>query len=402
MKRPPLPRNVIVVSWVSFFQDAASDLLYPVLPLFIVGVLGAPPIVLGLIEGVAEGTASVLKAVSGRLADRMRRKPLIFFGYGLSGVSKPLMGLAGLGSVTAAIGVLGGWPLVLASRFADRVGKGIRTSPRDALIADDTPPEMRGRAFGFHRAADSAGAVLGPLLGLMFFLLLGHKIRPLFFIAFVPALVSVSLIGFIKDTRGAVPAKPQGDKSYADLGSDFWKVLAFVGAFGLFNFSDTFLLLRARELHFSFISVILVYAAFNVTYSLLSYPAGSLADRVPKRLVFGAGLLVFAAAYIALGLITTAAWVWVLLPLYGCYSALTDGVGKAWVAGMLPSDKRGSGIGLFHGVYGGSVLIASLWAGAFWGHTGRGPLLVSGVAAFAIGTVMLLSRRFLTMKTAAV
>ena len=166
-----LPRNVVVLSWVSFFQDAASELIYPVLPLFITGTLGAPPSVLGLIEGVAEGTASVGKALSGRLADRSRRRPLIALGYGISSAAKPLIGLAAA------------WPLAMVGRFVDRVGKGLRTSPRDALLAADTPPEIRGRAFGFHRAADTAGAVVGPLLGLALYEALDHRLRPLFFVA---------------------------------------------------------------------------------------------------------------------------------------------------------------------------------------------------------------------------
>src|SRR3954468_23659677 len=186
--RPRLPRNVKVLSAVSFFQDAASDLIYPVLPLFVTQTLGAPPAVLGLIEGIAEGTAAVSKAVSGRLSDRFRRKPLITAGYSISAVAKPLIAAAGP------------WGVVLTSRFIDRVGKGIRTSPRDALIASDTPPEIRGRAFGFHRAADSAGAVGGPLLGLGLYELLNHHLRPLFLLAAIPAVLSVACIALVRET----------------------------------------------------------------------------------------------------------------------------------------------------------------------------------------------------------
>src|SRR4051795_9825989 len=183
-----LPRNIRVLSLVSLLQDAASELVYPVVPLFVTSVLGAPPSVLGLIEGVAEGTAAVGKAVSGRLADRFRRKPLITAGYSISALGKPLIAAAGP------------WGVVLTARFIDRVGKGIRTSPRDALIASDTPPEIRGRAFGFHRAADSAGAVVGPLLGLVLFELLDHELRPLFVFAAIPAFLSVLCIAFVRET----------------------------------------------------------------------------------------------------------------------------------------------------------------------------------------------------------
>lgn len=220
-----LPRNVKVLSWVSFFQDAASELLYPIFPLFITVTLGAPAAALGVIEGIAEGTASVGKAVSGRLADRFRRRPLIGLGYGLSSVAKPLIGLAGA------------WPVALAGRFVDRVGKGVRTSPRDALLAGDTPPEIRGRAFGFHRAADTAGAVVGPLLGLALYEAFDHQLRPLFFVAAVPAAISVALILLVREHAppgtpavaggravagegaGAVPAAAPAGRSGAPTGS---------------------------------------------------------------------------------------------------------------------------------------------------------------------------------------
>ena len=193
-----LSHNVHVLSGVSFFQDAASEMLYPVLPLFITGVLGAPPAVVGLIEGLAEGTASILKAVSGRLADRWRRKPLIAAGYSLSSVSKLLIGFAYA------------WPLVLVARVADRTGKGIRGAPRDALIADDTPQADRGRAFGFHRAADTFGAVVGPLIGLALYYALDQEMRPLFFVAFIPAAISVGLIGVrARAAHGRITSGPR-------------------------------------------------------------------------------------------------------------------------------------------------------------------------------------------------
>ena len=198
-----LPANVIVLSWVSFFQDAASEMLYPVMPLFLTGVLGAPVAVVGLIEGVGEATASVMKVVSGRLADVRRRRPLVAVGYGVSSITKPMIGLAQA------------WPFVLLARFVDRTGKGIRTSPCDALIADDTPAHQRGRGFGFHRAADTAGAVCGPLIGLGLYELLGGRqsdLRPLFFLAAVPALVSVALVAFVREATTPRPARHAGSQ----------------------------------------------------------------------------------------------------------------------------------------------------------------------------------------------
>jgi len=377
--RPPLPRNVRVLSAVSFFQDAASEMLYPVLPLFITGTLGAPPAVLGLIEGVAEGTASAMKAVSGRLSDVWRRRPLVASGYAISSLSKPLIGLAG------------GWPLVLAARFTDRVGKGVRTSPRDALLAVDTPPEIRGRAFGFHRAADTAGAVVGPLIGLGLYYALDKHLRPLFFVAFVPAAISVALIALVRE--GAHPRDgddPPARTAAADLSRHYWRVVAFLALFGIANFSDALLILRAKELGLSFASIVLVYTLYNLVYSLLSYPAGALSDRVPRRWVFAAGLGVFAVAYVGLGLVRSPGWVWLLLPLYGAYTALTDGVGKAWVSDLLPARSIGTGLGYFQGIAGGAALLAGVWAGLAWGEAGRLPLIASGAVAgcLAIGLVL--------------
>jgi MFS family permease len=374
-----IPRNVRVLSAVSFFQDAASEMLYPVMPLFLTAVLGAPPSVLGLIEGVAEGTASVGKAVSGRLADRFRRKPLVALGYGISSLAKPVIGLAQ------------GWGVVLGARFTDRVGKGLRTSPRDALIAADTRAEIRGAAFGFHRAADTAGAVAGPLIGLALYEALDHRLRPLFFVAFVPAAISVALIALVREHPPPVPRpldEPRGAPLRA-LPRRYWRVTAVIALFGLVNFSDAFIILRASDLGLGFVAIILAYVLYNVAYAGLSYPAGSLSDRVPRRLVFAVGLAVFAAAYVGLGLAGSPGWVWLLLPLYGAYTALTDGVAKAWVADLLPAHAMGTGLGLYQGLAGGCALIAGIWAGLAWGHDGSVPLVVSGCVA--AGAALLLA-----------
>jgi MFS family permease len=377
-----LPRNVRVLSAVSFLQDAASDLIYPVLPLFITQTLGAPPAVLGAIEGVAEGTAAIGKAVSGRLADRFRRKPLIAIGYGISALGKPLIALAGA------------WPLVLGARFVDRVGKGIRTSPRDALIAADTPPEDRGRAFGFHRAADSAGAVAGPLLGLGLYELLDHRLRPLFLLAAIPALASVACIAWVRehppgeDPPNATPATARPWIPLRELPRGYWRVVGFLALFALLNFSDALVLLRASDLGLGFASIALVYALYNTVYSALSMPAGIVSDRVSRRAVFVAGLVPFAVAYIGLGLADSSGWVWALMPIYGAFTALTDGVARAWVADLLPAHAMGTGIGVYQGLTGVGALVAGVWAGLAWGDGGQVPLLVSGTGAAIIALAL--------------
>lgn len=386
-----LPRNVKVLSWVSFFQDAASEMLYPVFPLFVTGVLGAPAAALGLIEGVAEGTASAMKAVSGRWADRARRRPLIALGYGISSAAKPLLALAQA------------WPFAMACRFADRVGKGVRTSPRDALLAADAPPEIRGRAFGFHRAADTAGAVVGPLLGLALYEALDEEFRPLFLIAAIPAFVSVSLIWLVREGPRPAPA-PQPvapDVPAGALPRRYWQLVLVLAGFGLMNFSDALLILRASELGLGFEEVILVYALFNATYAALSFPAGAISDRLPRRVVYGTGLLIFSAAYIGLGVVDDAAWVWVLLPLYGGYTALTDGVGKAWVGDLLPSEALGTGLGYFQAIAGGCALAASTWAGLAWDGDGQLPLVISGVVVGGLAVALLVGGRRLDVRPTA-
>lgn len=379
-----LPRNVKVLSAVSFLQDAASDLVYPVLPLFITQTLGAPPAVLGLIEGVAEGTAAIGKVVSGRLADRFRRKPLITLGYSISALGKPLIAAAGP------------WGVVLVARFVDRVGKGVRTSPRDALIAADTPPEIRGRAFGFHRAADSAGAVAGPLIGLGLYEALGHQLRPLFLLAAIPALLSVGCIRFVREHPPPDgPHFPEAKPAVAlrELPRGYWRVVALLVLFAVVNFSDALVLLRAADLGLGFVGITLAYALYNLVYSALSLPAGIVSDRRSRRTVFVVGLVPFAAAYVGLGLASSAAWVWVLLPLYGAFTALTDGVARAWVADLLPERALGTGIGVYQGLTGLGALAAGIWAGLAWGHDGRLPLIVSGAGAAVIAVALLADSR---------
>jgi MFS family permease len=373
-----LPRNVLVLSWVSFFQDAASELLYPVLPLFLTVTLGAPASVVGLIEGVAEGTAAVGKAVSGRLSDRFRRRPLIGLGYGISSLAKPLIGLAQ------------GWGLVLGARFLDRVGKGVRTSPRDALIAAETTPEIRGRAFGLHRAADTAGAVVGPLLGLALYELFDHQLRPLFFFAAIPAAVSVGLIALVREHPPPPGAPPPQYVPLRSLPHRYRRVVAFLAVFGLVNFSDALLILRAHDLGLGFAGIVLAYALYNAIYAALSYPAGAVSDRVARSRVFGTGLFCFAAAYLMLGLASGPGWVWPALAIYGGYTALTDGVSRAWVADLLPREALGTGVGVYQGLTGACALVAGIWAGLAWGQDGSTPLLISGavVGVLAIGLAL--------------
>ncbi len=360
-----LTRNVYVVSLVSFFQDAASELLYPVLPFFVVGVLGAPPAVLGAIEGLADGVASAIKAVSGRLADLRHRRPLVAAGYGISAGGKVLLAVAIA------------WPMVLLARVTDRVGKGLRGPPRDAIIADETTPANRGRAFGFHRAADTAGAVVGPLIGLALYELVGHNFRPLLWIAVIPAVISVALVFLIRERPHPAGLVTRHPWVVQGLPRRYWRLLTVVGLFALVNFPDTLLLLRADELGYGFAGVVALYVLYNLTYAGLSYPAGLVSDRLNRRLVYATGMLIFAATYLGFGVAGDATWLWVLFPFYGAYTALTDGVSRAWVADVVPAAARGTALGIHAAVSGAGLLVAGVWAGLAWHGTGRVPFIAS-------------------------
>jgi MFS family permease len=370
-----------VVAGVSFLQDTASEMLYPVLPLFVVGVLAAPPAALGVIEGVAETAAAVAKVGAGARADRVRRRPMIGAGYTMSAVAKPAIGLAMA------------WPMVLVARVADRLGKGIRGAPRDALIADETTPTDRGRAFGFHRAADTAGAVVGPLLGLALYHLVGERLRPLFFLAFIPAIASAALVLLVRERPHPRPAAGATPFDPRRLGEGYWRAIAPLIVFACLNFTDALVLLRADELGLGFSGVVLAYVLYNVVYAALSYPAGRWSDRRQRSQVFAVGLVVFAIAYTGLGLATSSGWVWVLLPLYGAFTALTDGVGKAWISDVVPTDLRGTGLGTYGALSGLGMLVAGLWAGLVWGDDGSLPFLVAGPLALVVAAVVARSPR---------
>jgi MFS family permease len=372
-----LTRNVRVLSAVSFLQDTASELLYPLLPIYLTSVLGAPAAVVGAIEGAAEGAATLTKLAAGPLGDRFARRPLIATGYGMAALGKVMVAAA-----TA-------WSGVLAGRVVDRLGKGIRGAPRDALLVVDVDDAARGRVFGFHRAMDTLGAVVGPLLGLAGYELLDHQIAPLLWVAVVPAVLSVALVFLVRETRRIQPARRKIFAGVGELPQRYWRVMAALVAFGVVNFPDALLLLRLNEIGFSVVEVILAYVTYNAVYAMSSYPAGLLADRIPRPAVFGIGLVFFAIGYVGLGLTANAVAAWLLIGVYGLFTGCTDGVGKAWISSQVGADQQGSAQGVFQGASGFAVLSAGLWAGFLWGADGRLPLLISGIVGGVFAVVLL-------------
>jgi len=425
----PLPPNVLALSAASFLRDVASEMLTHLVPVFLAETLGARTAVVGLIEGLAETTASLTKLYSGRLSDRWgRRKGLTASGYGVAAAALPVLFAAAT------------WPVVLSARLLDRLGKGIRTAPRDALLADAVTPETRGRAFGLHRAADSAGAFVGLVMAMAIVRRAGIGALPLDAATFrtivawavVPAVLAVVVIvvGVREGGRGRLlgdprpsaltpqpPPEPHRTSGAAGTpsnrlgeGEDAWRgaeesgqsrvvegrfarFLVVTVLFTLANASDAFLVLRARSLGASLVEVLALLALFNLVYASLSTWAGGLSDRVPRRRLIVAGWLIYAAVYLGFAFADAPGWLWLLYGAYGIYYALTDGVAKAIVADLVPSVRRGAAYGAYHAAVGLTALPASVLAGVLWQGVGawgglgpRAPFLVgAGLAVGAAG-----------------
>jgi MFS family permease len=380
-------RNVVVLGFVSLFTDISSEMLYPIVPIFLTSVLGAPMQVVGLIEGVAESTASILKAVSGWFSDKIKkRRPFVATGYVLSAISKPMLALAYA------------WPVVLFARFLDRFGKGVRTSPRDALIADSSPPEDRGTSFGFHRGMDTIGAVLGPLIAIALLKVLNGNFRTVFLVSFIPAALSVAIIAIF--LKSEPPFASKGDIALQfnlrQFSPSFKKFLFVSSIFALGNSSDAFLIVRAKGIGFTTTMVILAYVAYNVTYSLFSLPFGALSDRIPRKWVMVMGYFVFACVYFGFGAAPGRSMIWVLFLVYGFYMAMTDGVSKALVSDLVEQDKRATALGVYHSLTGALSFFASLIGGFLWGLWGSSATFFYGsfmAVVSCIGFVLIFRER---------
>ena len=373
---PRLPAGIWVLGFVSLLMDISSEMIHALLPLFMVGTLGMGVALVGLLEGLAEATALILKVFSGVISDWFgRRKPLAVLGYGLGAATKPLFALAT------------GPGLIFTARLLDSVGKGIRGAPRDALVADIAPPEQRGAAFGLRQSLDTVGAFVGPLLAVALMLLWANDFRAVFAVAVVPALLAVLLlmVGVREPARpaGAARSNPISRANLKRLPRAYWWVVGVGAVFTLARFSEAFLVLRAEQLGMALALVPLVMVAMNVVYSLTAYPFGKLSDRVSHHGLLLAGLSVLVAADVVLAVSTH--WVGLLLgvALWGVHMGMTQGLLAAMVAAQAPADLRGTAFGFFNLVSGVALLAASVLAGLLWQYLGPAWTFGAG-AAFSV------------------
>jgi MFS family permease len=378
---PRLPRSVWVLGFVSLFMDLSSEIIHALLPLFITVTLGASVAVLGAIDGVAEATGSFAKLAGGRLSDRQqKRRPWILAGYGMAALTKPLMALAGT-------------PLaVLGARLVDRTAKGLRGSPRDALIADETPPEQRGAAYGLRQSLDTVGALLAPVVAAGLMIWLAGDIRSIFWIAVIPAFVSVAIIIlFLREPErsGAAPPPKPLLKSFREVDKDCRRVILVAFLFTLARFSESFLVLKGADAGLSLATAPLVLVVFNLSYVLLSYPAGSLGDRRDPRLILTAGILLLVIGNGVLALTSSLAGVVVGVALWGAHMALTQGLFAKLLADAAPPHLRATAFGLFNVATGIGLLLASLGAGLLWDRDGSSATFLASAAVAAGAGVML-------------
>lgn len=383
--RRALPRDVWALGIVSLFMDTSSELVHSLLPVFLATTLGASMATIGTMEGAAEAAASFAKVFSGTISDQLRkRKSLLVLGYGLSALTKPVFALA---SSTGA---------VFGARVSDRVGKGIRGAPRDALVADVTPMELRGAAYGLRQTLDTVGSFVGPSLALLFMLWFRNDVRSVFWVAVVPAVAAVLiLIVTVREPSQHVLA-PRNHLTWADarrLGPGFWLVIGLGAVFTLARFSEAFLVLRARDVGVAIGRVPAILIVMNVVYSVFAYPAGAAADKVAARSLLAFGLGVLVVADIVLALARSPWTVFSGAALWGLHMAFTQGLLTKLVADVTPSDLRGTGFGVFNLVSGGALLLASVIAGSLWSAFGPSATFFAGAAFAVVATAGLLLYR---------
>lgn len=374
-----LRKNVFVSGLVSFFMDISSEMIYPLVPLFLASVLGVNKSVIGLIEGIAESTASMVKVFSGWFSDRIgNRKWLMAAGYGISTLSRPIVALAT------------GWHHVMGSRFMDRFGKGVRTAPRDAIVAEAADVSSLGRTFGFQRSMDSMGAVVGPALAFFLLGILSNDYRKVFWLSMIPGVIAVLLIIFFirekKKPATAHIASPKLTLGKFDGKFKFFVIIAALFAVG--NSSDMFLILRAQQVGVSIVMIPMVYLLFNLVYSLSSIPAGMAADRFGIERIILLGFILFALLYYGFAAVQDTKTIWFLFALYGLFMGLTDGIQRAFLATIIPVDFMATAFGFYNTVVGVAMLPASLIGGWLWDRVSPSATFYFGAATAAVSAVL--------------
>ncbi|HXE97378.1 MAG TPA: MFS transporter, partial [Dongiaceae bacterium] len=376
-----LGKNVFFAGVVSFFMDISSEMIYPLMPLFLANVLGINKSMIGLIEGIAEATASMLKVFSGWLSDRLgQRRNLMIAGYAVSTLSRPVIALAGV------------WQQVLAARFIDRLGKGIRTAPRDAIIAESTESTHLARAFSFHRAMDTVGAVVGPAIAMLLLQLHSGNYQMVFWLSMVPGVMAVlTIILFIRDKKEArhtAAERPRLTFRHFDWRMKFFVLITAIFALG--NSSDAFLILRAEQVGIAPVMIPAVYLTFNLIYSLSAIPAGIAADRFGKKPLILLGFLLFAALYYGFAVAGTPASIWVLFSCYGLFMGLTEGIQKGFLATIIPPDFKATAFGVHATAVGMATLPASLIGGLLWDRVSPAATFYFGSATATVAAALFL------------
>jgi len=374
-----LSRNTFLLAFASFFADISTEMLYPVLPVFLTQTLNASGNIVGLVDGFAQATQNIVQGFSGALSDRLqKRKPVALVGYFLAALGKPLMGLSTV------------WQGVFGARLLDRLGSGIRSSPRDALIASSVEDRDRGRAFGIEGVGDNAGAFIGPLLAVILLYSFGVGIRTIFYVALVPGLLAFLMVLLVSERSISVASKLKIDISLWQFPREYWQYLLATALFGIGNSTNAFLILQTQAIGVSLETTILIYAAFNLVAALISYPAGSLSDRWGRRNILLASYLVFFVAYLGLAVTRSVFLIGTLFIVYGLYQGVFRAVGKALASDLVPEQMRASGIGWYNSTVGILQLVSSVVAGLLWDQIGHAAVFYFGAAFAVVGSIGLL------------
>jgi MFS family permease len=374
-----LSRNTFLLALSSLFADISTEMLYPVLPVFLTQVLHASGSIVGLVDGVAQATQNIVQGFSGAISDKLqRRKPVALAGYFLAAAAKPLMGIATI------------WEALLGARLLDRLGAGMRSAPRDALVASSVEERDRGRAFGLEGLGDNAGAFLGPLVALVLLYALHFNLRSIFYLAVIPGLLAFLMVWLVTEQPVEVAAKAKIDVGLAQFPRRYWQYLLATALFVAGNSSNSFLILETRDAGVSLEITIMIYAAFNLVAALISYPAGALSDRWGRRNILLAALVIFFVAYLGFALTRNVVLLAALFALYGLYQGIFRAVGKALAADLVPAHLRASGVGWYSTTVGLLQLVASVVAGQLWDRVGHAAVFYFGALFAAVGSIGLL------------